>query len=323
MRVLVTGGAGFIGSHVVDRLVAHGHSVTVLDNLSTGRRENIADGVNMILSDVTDPYLARTLARRKFDAVIHHAAQVSVPRSLADPRFDAQVNLVGTMNLLEYAIQSRVSRFILASSAAVYGNPRSVPIAEDAPTRPLSPYAMSKLAAEQYLRETARHTDLQVVILRYANVYGPRQSIHGEPGVVCAMINQIVTRMPVIIHGDGQQKRDFVYVSDVAKANLLALRKDTPCGMYNVGTGVPTTILELKRLLAGPNGKAEFVPARPGDVRDSVLDSKAIRSKMGWRPAVSLEAGLARTWRYYRGAGKRATYSPLALASPSSTSASY
>jgi len=323
MRALVTGGAGFIGSHVVERLLAHGHSVTVLDDLSTGRLENIAAGAKMIRADVTDPHLARTLARYKFDAVIHHAAQVSVSRSLADPRFDAQVNLVGTMNVLDYAIQSGVSRFIFASSVAVYGDPHRLPAAEDHPAKPLSPYAVSKLAAEQYLRETARDTDVQVVILRYANVYGPRQSIRGEPGVACAMINHILARTPVVIHGDGQQKRDFVYVSDVAKANLLALRNDTPCGVYNVGTGVSTTILELKRLLVGSASKAELVPARPGDVRHSVLDIGAIQSKMRWRPTVSLAAGLSRTWRYYLDPRNRVSYAPLPFTAPSASSASY
>jgi UDP-glucose 4-epimerase len=298
MRVLVTGGAGFIGSHIVDRLIARGHSVTVLDNLSTGRREHIPLVADFIHFDVTDPFLPSKLSGLRFDAVVHHAAQASVPRSLIDPEFDAQVNLVGTMNLVSYACRSRVRRFIFASSAAVYGNPRAIPVSEDAPTNPLSPYAVSKLAAEDYLRHFSCDPGLNFVILRYANVYGPRQNIRGEASVICSMMNQMLAGKPLAIHGDGKQTRDFVYVTDVAEANLLALRTDLPPGIYNVGTGTQVSIQELHHLLVGPNNPPLHTPPRPGDVRYSALDNTAIRSELGWQPSVPFVEGLARTWRY-------------------------
>lgn len=299
MNVLVTGGAGFIGSHIVDRLVADGHTVTVLDNLSTGRREHIPLVADFIQFDVTDTYLTHKLAGRRFDAVVHHAAQVSVPRSIADPEFDAQVNLVGTMNLAAYACQSGVRRFVFASSAAVYGNPRGIPVDERAPTDPLSPYAVSKLAAEEHLRQFECESNMQIVILRYANVYGPRQSTQGEPGVVCAMINQILAGQTLTIHGDGEQTRDFVYVADVAAANVLALKDATPGGVFNIGTGTSTSILELHDLLAGSDNVPQHTAPRPGDVRHSTLDSTAYRNRAGWQPGVSLREGLKWTWAYY------------------------
>jgi UDP-glucose 4-epimerase len=314
MNVLVTGGAGFIGSHIVDRLIAHGHAVTVLDNLSTGQRENIHLAVDFIHFDVTHPHLEDKLAGRRFDAVVHHAAQTSVRRSLDDPRLDAQVNLVGTMHLLEYACRSGVGRFVFASSAAVYGNPPAIPVAEDAPLVPLSPYAVSKLAAEDFLRQHPCPAGLTTIILRYANVYGPRQSVRGEAGVVCAMMNRILIDKPPIVHGDGQQTRDFVYVDDVVEANLLALAADALPGMYNVGTGKATSILELYHLLAGSESQPEFAPPRPGDVRHSALDCTQARSALGWRPRVPLVEGLARTWRYFFGFAQRHLAQPAVLA---------
>lgn len=313
MRVLVTGGAGFIGSHIVDRLIARGHSVTVVDNLSAGKREHIPLAADFIHFDVTDPFLARKLVGRRFDAVIHHAAQVSVPRSLADPQFDAQVNLVGTMNVVDFACQARVRRFIFASSAAVYGNPQTVPVAEDAPTEPLSPYAVSKLAAEEYLRQFVCETEISFVVLRYANVYGPRQDVRGEANVICAMMSQMLAGKPLTIHGDGQQTRDFVYVSDVAEADLLALEATAPAGIYNVGTGKPVSILDLHHLLVGPDSPPVCAPPRAGDVRHSALDSAAIRGQLGWRPTVSLVEGLARTWRYLVGTRDPAYSDPPAF----------
>ncbi len=299
MRVLVTGGAGFIGSHIVDRLITRGHVVTVLDNLCAGHLENVHPDASFVRADITDLHLPRALAGRSFDAVVHLAAQVSVMRSIDDPMFDAQVNFVGTLRLLEHCRHIGVKRFVFASSAAVYGNPGAIPVTEDAPTRPLSPYALSKLAAEEYLRALARRSELKIVILRYANVYGPRQSARGEAGVVCAFIRQILTGQAVLIHGDGRQTRDFVYVGDVAEASLLALQPDAPPGVYNVGTGHSTSILELCHLLVGTAGPRQHSPSRAGDVRRSALDNNAIRSAFGWRPTVSLVDGLAHTWRYF------------------------
>ncbi|HLF27253.1 MAG TPA: NAD-dependent epimerase/dehydratase family protein [Anaerolineae bacterium] len=322
MRVLVTGGAGFIGSHIIERLIALGYSVTALDNLSSGRTENIHPSADFIQADITEPHLPRALLARKFDVIVHQAAQVSVLRSVDDPLFDAQVNLVGTARLLEYARHSGVKRFVFASSAAVYGNLNLPPIAEDAPTNPLSPYAMSKLAAEQHLRQFSQTDEIQIVILRYANVYGPRQSAHGEAGVICAFMHQMLDGEPLLIHGDGRQTRDFVYVDDVVAANVLALKPDAPPGVYNVGTGRPTSILELHQTLIGPELSPRYAPSRPGDVLHSTLDNTAIQSALGWAPIVSLAEGLARTWRYFfrsNGSTSAATpvlTAPLKAASP-------
>jgi len=271
----------------------------VLDNLATGRREHVHPAATFIQADVTDPRLARRLAGERFDAVAHQAAQVSVPRSVDEPRFDAQVNLVGTMNLMEYACSAGVKRFVFASSAAVYGSPTRLPVAENTPTHPQSPYAESKLAAEDYLRRYSGACRMRLVVLRYANVYGPRQRAHGESGVVCALMSQILAGRPAVINGDGMQTRDFVYVSDVAEANVLALRSDATAGVYNVGTAVATRILDLHALLAGPDAAWRHGPPRSGDVRHSVLDTSAIRAGLGWQPAVSLADGLAHTWRYF------------------------
>src|SRR3972149_6421464 len=298
MRILVTGGAGFIGSHITDRLIGHGHPVTVLDDLSTGRIENVHPAAAFRQLDVTDPQLARKLAGEHFDAIVHQAAQVSVLRSLDDPRFDAQVNLAGTMNLLAYACRAQVKRFVFASSAAVYGNPSAIPVREDAPLNPLSPYGESKLAPEEFLQNQKCSSGIQIIILRYANVYGPHQSIQGETGVVCTLIHQILSGKTPTIHGDGLQTRDFVYVGDVAEANLLALSSDAPPGVYNVGTGAATSILRLHELLAGPNRRPLHVAPRACDVRHSVLDITAIRNRLGWEPSLALPEGLSRTWRY-------------------------
>lgn len=323
MRVLVTGGAGFIGSHIVERLIARGHAVTVLDSLSTGRLENVHPAASFVQADITDPHLPRTLAGESFDAVIHQAAQVSVMRSIDDPMFDAQVNFVGTLRLLEHCCRTDVKHFVFASSAAIYGNPRVIPVAEDAPTQPLSPYAMSKLAAEEYLRKRVCRSDLKIVILRYANVYGPRQSARGEAGVVCAFMRQTLAGQATLIHGDGRQTRDFVYVDDVAEANLLALKSDAPSGVYNVGTGQSTSILELHHLLVGTASPRRHIPPRLGDVRHSALDNTAIQSALGWRPSVSLVDGLAHTWRHFFGKPRSASLRPPLFTPPASALPAY
>ena len=299
MKVLVTGGACFIGSHIVDRLIERGHAVSVLDNLSTGRSENLPPGATFIQGDVTDPRLVRWLSGERFDAVVHQAAQVSVPRSLDDPLLDAQVNLVGTMQMLEVARESRARRFVFASSAAVYGEPATIPTGEDAATDPRSPYAASKLAAEQHLRRSQHGQELEVIILRYANVYGPRQTAHGEAGVVCAFITHKLNDWPLPIYGDGQQTRDFIYVEDVAEANCRALQPDAPPGVYNVGSGRAVRVLDLAAWLGGGGAPCVHLAPRPGDVRHSALDCAAIRRAMGWQPIVSLSEGLVRTLEYF------------------------
>ncbi len=299
MRVLVTGGAGFIGSHIVEQLIEGGHVVTVLDNLSTGRSENLPPGATFIQGDVTDPRLVRWLSGARFDAIVHQAAQVSVPRSLDDPLFDAQVNLVGTLQMLEVARESRARRFVFASSAAVYGEPAIIPIGEDAPADPRSPYAASKLAAEQYLQRSQRGPEFDVVVLRYANVYGPRQTAHGEAGVVCAFITHRLNGWPLPIHGDGEQTRDFVYVADVAEANCRALQPGAPPGVYNVGSGRAMRVLDLAAWLGGTGAPCVHLEPRPGDVRHSALDCTAIRRAIGWQPIVSLSEGLTRTLEYF------------------------
>ena len=296
MRVLVTGGAGFIGSHIVDLLIGEGHQVTVVDDLSTGRLENIHPDATFVKMDIASPALGTFF---DFDAVVHQAAQPGVPRSLADPLFDAKVNIVGTVALLELCRQRNVRRFVFASSAAVYGTPEQLPIPEDAPKSPLSPYGLAKLSAERYTLLYHQLYGLETVALRYGNVYGPRQDACGEAGVVSIFINDVLQGKQPEIHGDGLQTRDFVYVADIARANLLALAPETPTGVFNVGSGVATHIVDLFDMINNGRMLQVFGPARSGDIRDSVLDVTAIHHALNWSAAVHLAEGLAKTWEYF------------------------
>jgi len=303
MRTLVTGGAGFIGSHTVDLLIAREHEVVVVDDLSTGRRENVHREAMLVEMDIADPELSTLFSSDQFDAVVHLAAQPSVPRSIQEPLYDGRVNILGTINLLECCRHSGVGRFVFASSAAVYGDPERVPIPETAATRPLSPYGLTKLTAESYLRLYHDLFGMETVALRYANVYGPRQDALGEAGVVCLFVTQILNGQQPLIHGDGLQTRDFVYVEDIARANLLALGPDIPAGVYNAGGGRASTIIKLFDLISGGRAPRVHADPRPGDIRDSVLEVSTARRALAWQVTIPLADGLQRTWAHFSPVG--------------------
>lgn len=312
MRVLVTGGAGFIGSHVVRAVLAAGHEALVLDDLSGGKRENLPPGVELIVEDVREPGLLKSLAGRGIAAVSHHAAQISVPESVKDPLTDAQVNVVGTLNLLQCASAWGARRFIFISSGgAVYGEPEYVPVREDHPIRPLAPYAVSKLCGENYLDYFARCRDLDTVTLRYSNVYGPRQIPHGEAGVVAIFMDALLEgREPTIYCPEGMPEgclRDYVYVKDCARANVLALTAGA--GAYNLGTGVATSTLGIWRqiqIAAGQSLGHHLGPFRPGDLLRSALDSRRAAAELGWQSQFDLARGIAATWAWRTGRSEEA-----------------
>ena len=304
MKILVTGGAGFIGSHVVDAYVAAGHEVTVVDDLSTGHRENLNPAARFHQLDVTDPALVE-LIRDTRPAVLNlHAAQMDVRRSVADPLFDARVNILGTINLLDAARKANVRRVLFVSSGgAVYGEQEAFPAPESHPTNPVSPYGVSKRTGELYAFFYQAEYQLPFVALRYANVYGPRQDPHGEAGVVAIFTGRMLRAEPVTVNGDGKQTRDYVYVGDVARANLLAL-ESTATGPINIGTGVETDVNTLARLLLEATGSRSEVrrgPTKAGEQRRSVVDSGRAAEVLGWRPEVSLTDGLRRTVEWFRG----------------------
>jgi UDP-glucose 4-epimerase len=305
--VLVTGGAGFIGSHVADAYLAAGYEVTVLDNLSTGRRENVPEGARLLEVDVRAPEARELVATGPFTILNHHVGQVDVRCSVADPVADASVNVLGLLNLLEGACRGKVKRVIFASSGgAIYGQVTGLPVAEGAPKRPASPYGAAKLASEYYLLTFAHLYGIEVVSLRYSNVYGPRQSPDGEAGVVAVFTRQVLAGEPIVVYGDGEQTRDMVYVADVAAANIAASRASLPASQdldghaYNIGTGLETSVNRLADLVSEAAGRArqtQHAPERQGDVRRSaVAPDKAVR-ELGWQPQTSLLEGLQLTVR--------------------------
>ncbi len=319
MRILVTGGAGFIGSHVVDALVAAGHEVVVVDNLSTGREENLAaalrGGVKFYKMDICEPGLEEIFREGKFDFVNHHAAQIDVRCSVADPVEDARTNIIGLLNVLENCRRFQVKGVVFASSGGVvYGEPRRLPADENHPKGPLSPYGVSKLSSEFYLACYWGVFGLPYVSLRYSNVYGPRQDPHGEAGVVAIFGKKMLRGEAPVIYGDGEQVRDYVYVGDVVRANMLALERlerlaaagpgpgGAGCAIndfaYNIGTGRPTSVNELFRMLrkiTGFSGEAVPGPERPGELRRIFLDCARAKRELGWEPGVDLEQGLRLT----------------------------
>lgn len=309
-KALVTGGAGFIGSHVAEAYLARGDRVWVLDDLSSGRESNVpreAEFVQMSVNDAGVPALFEKVGG--FDVVSHHAAQVDVRKSVADPRNDARVNLDGLLNLLESCRRTGVARFVFVSSGGVvYGEPDDRPTPETAPKLPLSPYGVSKLAAEFYLHYYHRIHGLDYVAVRYANVYGPRQDPHGEAGVVAIFSTRLIEQQPLTVFGDGSQTRDYVYVGDVVAANLLVTDVDLPASSdldqraFNVGTGVETSVLELAHAIARVAGGAltvEHMAARAGELRHSCLDARKLRT-LGWQPGQTMSEGLRITYDYIR-----------------------
>lgn len=312
MRILVTGGAGFIGSHVVDAYTAAGHHVAVVDSLTSGRRENLNPEATFYEVDIRDTeLLPEVFARETPDVVNHHAAQVSVSRSVSEPLYDAEVNVLGTLNVLECtrAQQARTGtpvHLIAISSAAVYGPPAYLPVDEAHPVKPLSPYGASKSATEIYLTVYRETHGLKTTVLRYGNVYGPRQDPYGEAGVIAIFISKMLAGETPVVNGSGEQTRDFVYVGDCARANVCVAEAGiADPGPFNIGTGEETTINHLAAIikeLSSFGGEIAHGPDRPGDVFRNTIDSSRARLTLGWVPSVGLREGLARTIAYYRGA---------------------
>jgi UDP-glucose 4-epimerase len=296
MRVLVTGGAGFIGSHVVEHLLSRSDAVHVVDDLSNGKRENVPPEATLHIHDIRES-LAGIVHEADADAIVHLAAQADVRVSVARPGFDAAVNVVGTVNVLEAARQVGARVVLASTGGAIYGECER-PAREDDPCLPLSPYGAAKLAGEGYLGAFGRLYDTPHVALRFGNVYGPRQDPHGEAGVVAIFLGRLLEGQPCTIFGDGSQSRDYVYVGDVARATLAALDGDVE-GVLNVGTGVATTVLELYEVCRSVAGSAlepvHEVP-RQGELGRSVLDGERAAAVIGFRPEVSLDDGVAATW---------------------------
>jgi len=308
MRVLVTGGAGFIGSHTVDRFLADGFEVVVLDDLRSGRLENINQHVGernfrFVRGDVRDSCLVRELVS-DVDAVVHLAALISVPESIRDPVLTNDVNVNGTLNLLKASVDFGVKRFVYASSCAVYGNAESLPIKEDCPARPESPYGVSKLVAENYVRTYHEDFGLETVCLRYFNVYGPRQVYSDYSGVITQFMSRLAKDLPLVVFGDGEQTRDFVHVQDVAEANMLALKNGGIAGeTFNIGTGVATTVNQLANMLLEVTNKTHLKimhsKPRKGDIKHSVADISKARRKLHFNPKMSLKDGLEEFTKSY------------------------
>jgi UDP-glucose 4-epimerase len=300
VAVLVTGGAGFIGSHVAEALVARGEDVVVLDDLSSGKRENPPEVVEFVEGDIREP-LVETFAWVKPKICYHLAAQIDVRVSVARPDHDASINVLGTINLLQTALEHGTQIVFSSTGGAIYGECDG-PAREDAPRRPIAPYGTSKLAAEEYLATYNRLYGTKHVSLRYGNVYGPRQDPHGEAGVVAIFFNALRAGETPRVFGDGSQTRDYVYVGDVARATLAAAGRDG--GVYNVGTGRETSVVELLELcqrIAGTSFEPEFLPPRPGELQRAVVDPSRAVDELGWRPERSLEDGLRETWEFFRG----------------------
>lgn len=309
-RVIVTGGAGFIGSHTVERFLAEGWAVDIVDNLASGRRENLASGATFHELDIRDAAAAELVARLRPDVVVHLAAQMDVRKSVADPVFDAGTNIVGTLNLLE-AIRHHTpgTRVVFSSTGGViYGDLTTPPNVETFEKNPDSPYAIAKLSAELYLAYYARVHGLDTVALRYGNVYGPRQDPHGEAGVVAIFCGRILDRQELTIFGDGRQTRDYVFIEDVVEANWRAATRELPPARvvdtraYNIGTGVGTPVLRIAGVLKGAaksGAELRFAPHRPGEQQESFVDPSKADRELGWRPRVSLEEGLARSFAWF------------------------
>ena len=306
-RVLVTGGAGFIGSHVANAYLESGDDVWVLDNLSSGRRANIPEGAEFIELDIRDDDVRNLFRKVRFDIVNHHAAQIDVRASVADPTIDASINLQGLLNLTEAAIDVGTRRFVFVSSGGVvYGEPSTIPTSETAPKMPLSPYGVSKFTGELYLNYYRQVHGLEYVALRYSNVYGPRLDPQGEAGVVAIFSRKLLAQEPLIIFGDGEQTRDYVYFGDVALANILASEVDLDSRgqlddhAFNVGTGIETSVNRLAdvlELIAGIDLGHEHKSARPGELRRSALNADKLRA-LSWTPGSTLEQGLQETYTF-------------------------
>jgi UDP-glucose 4-epimerase len=309
-RALVTGGAGFIGSHVAELYLAEGYAVTIADNLSSGRRANIPTGATFVEIDVTSPDVARLVRDGQFTVVSHLAAQIDVRKSVADPAADAAINILGTLTVAEAcrAATTRPRLIFSSTGGALYGDFVTPPNEETMPKDPESPYGIAKLSGELYLAYFGRVHGMETVALRYANVYGPRQDPHGEAGVVAIFCNRILEGRPLTVFGDGRQTRDYVFVRDVARANLAAATRPLPpagrldARGFNIGTGIETSVLTLATTLArvaNASAPIEHAPARPGEQQRSSVTVDKAGAVLGWRPAVALEAGLTETLAWF------------------------
>lgn len=307
----MTGGAGFIGSHVVDVYLRSGYDVVVVDSLSTGRRENLNPHARFYQIDIrSTAEIDDLFQKEQFDSVNHHAAQINLRRSVEEPFFDASVNILGTINLLEMCKKYRVKKCIFASTGgAIYGEPPQIPVDENVPAEPLSPYGIAKRSVELYLAYYRVIWGLDSIVLRYGNVYGPRQDPLGEAGVIAIFCGRILNNLPCVIFGDGRKTRDYVFVEDIAEASLLALR--APSGIYNLGTGKETSVLQLLETLqkiSQRNVAVQFDPERKGEINRIALSTEKVRRTMGWIPHVSLEEGMERTFSWFAEGGFHASH---------------
>lgn len=303
MKILVTGGAGFIGSHVCDAFVHKAHEVIALDNLSSGKRENLDPRVRLQVADIGGSEAVQLIDREQPDVICHLAAQIDVRKSVEDPKFDAEANILGMLNLLEAARKAKVKKFIFSSSGgACYGEQDSFPAAENHPIRPVSPYGVTKATGELYLGYYRAQYGLKSVALRYSNVYGPRQNPHGEAGVVAIFSQRLVTGQPCTIFGTGKQTRDFVYGPDVARANYLAFEKDFE-GPVNIGTGIETDLNALYGYLADAAGvktPVQYAAGKPGEQMRSCIDPSLAKKVLGWEPTMGVREGLAKAIEFFR-----------------------
>jgi UDP-glucose 4-epimerase len=309
-RVLVTGGAGFIGSHIAEAYVAEGWEVTVVDDLSRGHQRNVPGGARFVKADIRSPEARELLATGRFDVLNHHAAQIDVRVSVDSPAHDADINLVGFVNLLEGAGAGGVRRVVFASSGGVvYGDPEVVPTPEPAPKGPISPYGVSKLSGEYYLRALGALRGFEGIAMRYANVFGPRQDPKSEAGVVSIFVSRLLDKQKLTVFGDGKQTRDYVFVKDVARANVLASRAAVPPGgdidatAFNIATGIQTSVIDLAGKVGGVMGvkpELEFAPPRPGELFRSSLDIGKAKRVLGWSPSVAFDDGLRQLVEWFR-----------------------
>ncbi len=303
MTILVTGGAGFIGSHVAEALLGRGHDVHILDDLSGGKRENVPSGATFHEMDIRSPDVQSLWNTHGFSVLFHLAAQMDVRKSVADPRFDADVNIGGFLNLMEAGRQNGLEKVVFSSTGgAIYGEPNVVPQDESHALQPLSPYGITKLCTEKYLYFYQQTYGVDFVALRYGNVYGPRQNPHGEAGVVAIFAERMLDGVQPIINGDGAQTRDYVHVHDVVKANLAAL-EHAGSGIFNIGTAVETDVNALFRIIRdtlAPEMEEQHGPAKPGEQLRSVLSWAHAQEGLGWRPEISVEAGLTATAEWFR-----------------------
>jgi len=303
MNILVSGGGGFIGSHIADEYISLGHNVVIIDNLSAGFEEFVNPKAKFYNADIRDEKVGKIISENKIDVINHHAAKINLRQSVLDPVSDAEINILGAVNLFQKGFEAGIKKIIFASSGgAIYGEEESLPISEEQPTGPKSPYGINKLAVEKYLYYYKTVHGLDYTALRYANAYGPRQSTSGESGVIAILSDMLLKGKQFVINGDGKQTRDYVYISDIVKANVLALGK-SKFDVYNIGRGKETTVNYIfKKLneIAGTSFKENHGPAKIGEQRRSALSYKRIENSLGWKPETGIDEGLKLTFEFFK-----------------------